>query len=240
MKKGLLVLSFLVLNVFSVFAMVPPAYGRSFLVGNRLISFLPFIIVLVILIILISSNAKGRIRGGTALVLKEFKLNENEDDFLKIVGRASGLLGWILSLFGIEPITSLSCNKKSIKFEKVAIKNGKNTLNVSLASVSGVYSGINKPFALLVFGIIFIFGGLFGSIAFNNFYMFFLALIIGAVFIIFYYLKKTMTFGVYCGGDKPIATICIKKSIIEGQSIDESKYEFAAKALLQAVLNCKK
>ena len=210
-------------------------YGSS----GGLMTFLPFIGILVILFIIIPAIAKGRNRGGPALVLKEFKLNENDDEFLKIVGRASGLLAWIFSLIGIDPITSLSCNKKSLKFEEAAIQNGKNTLNVPLAAVSGVYSGINKPFALLVIGTIFVLGGLIGAISVRSFGIFFVGLIIGAVFIIFYFLKKTMTFGIYCGGDKPIATICLKKSIIEGQNIDESKYDFAADALLQAVLKCK-
>lgn len=44
----------------------------------------------------------------------------------------------------------------------------------------------------------------------------------------------------YCGGDRAIATICMKKSIIEGQNIDETKYELAANTLLQAVLASKK
>ena len=207
--------------------------------GNPILSFLPLIVVLVILVIIIPAIAKGRNRGGAALVLKEFKLDDNEEEFLKIVGRASGLLAWIFSLIGIDPITSLCCNKKALKFEEAAIQNGKNTLNVPLAAISGVCSGINKPFELLVLGFIFVFGGIIGAIASRSFAVFFLGLIIGAVFIVFYYLKKTMSFGVYCGGDKPIATICLKKSIIEGQNIDESKYELAANALLQAVLNCK-
>jgi hypothetical protein len=45
-----------------------------------------------------------------------------------------------------------------------------------------------------------------------------------------------MLFSIYTGGDKPIATIRVKKSIIEGQSIDEHQYEFAAHALNKAVL----
>ena len=216
-------------------------YGYYGYGGASALDFLPLIIIsIIILMIIVPVIVKGGKRGGVALVLKEFKLNENEDEFLKIMGRASGLIGWILSQFGIDPITSLCCNTKSIKFEEASIQKGKNTLNVPLASISGVYSGINKPFVLLVLGIIFIFGGIFGAIASRSFSMFFLGLIIGVVSIVFYYLKKTMIFGIYCGGDRPIATICLKKSIIEGQNIDESKYETAANVLLKAVLDCKK
>jgi hypothetical protein len=61
-------------------------------------------------------------------------------------------------------------------------------------------------------------------------------LIVGAIFLFLYSLKKTIFFSVYNGGDKPIATICIKKSIIEGQNIDEQKNEAAANALNKVVL----
>jgi len=240
MKKCLFVSLFFVLMATSVFAMAAPEGAYGYRAPNPILSFLPFIIIVIIAAIIIPLFGRGGNRGGTALVLKEFKLNENEDEFLKIVGRASGFIGWLLSIFGIDPITSLTCNKKSIKFEVAAIKNGKNTLNVPLASISGVQSGINKPFILLVFGIIFIFGGIFGAIASRSFGMFFIGVIIGVVCIVFYSLKKTMSFGIYCGGDRAVATICMKKSIIEGQSIDEAKYELAANALLQVVLESKK
>ena len=196
--------------------------------------------IVAVFAIIIPAIIAGRNSGGSALVLKEFKLNENEDEFLKIVGRASGLFSWFFSLFGIEPITNLTCCKESLKFERAAIKYGRKTLNVPLASITGVFSGINKPFILLVLGIIFFLSGIIGAIAARSGIIFILGLIVGVVFIIIYVLNKTMTFGVYCGGDKPIAIISLKKSIIEGQSIDEGKYELAAKALLRAVLDCKK
>jgi hypothetical protein len=198
--------------------------------------FLPFIIV-VIFVVFISG-----IKGDPVLVLKEFHLNENEDEFLRITGRASGIFNWILSKFGIDPVTSISCNKEAIKFESAAIRYGKKTLNIPLVAVTGVSSGINKPFGLLVLGVIFILGGILFAI-FSPSYVgggkvaaFFVGLIAGAICLFFYSLKKNMLFSIYNGGDKPIATILVNKSIIEGQSIDELKYESAAHALNKAVL----
>jgi hypothetical protein len=199
-----------------------------------------FAIFSIIVIVIVFGIFIGATRTNPVLVLKEFRFNENEDEFLKIVGRASGILSWVLSLCGIDPITSLNCNRKAIKFEEAAIRYGKKTLSIPLIAVTGVSSGINKPFALLVSGIIFILGGILGAISLpgggEKAGVFFIGLIIGAVFLAQFYLKKTMFFQIYNGGDKPIAAICMKKSIIEGQSIDELKFETAANALNKAVL----
>jgi hypothetical protein len=196
-------------------------------------SSLPIIITVVVVIcgILIGIN-----RGNSVLVLKEFHLNENEDEFLKIAGRASGIFNWIFSKCGIDPVTSLNCNKKAIKFEESAIRYGKKSLNIPLVAITGVSSGINKPFGLFVLGVVFILGGIIGAIFLPKAGVFFIWLIIGVIFLVLYSLKKTMFFSIYNGGDKPIATICMKKSIIEGQKIDELKTEAAANALNKAVL----
>jgi hypothetical protein len=186
----------------------------------------------------------GVSRGRSILVLKEFRLDENEDEFLKIVGRTSGILSWVLSLCGIAPVTSLECNRKAIKFEEAAIRYGKKAVSILLVAVTGVSSGVNKPFGLLVLGIVFILGGIIAAIFLPRYAAggakagaFFIGLIIGVIFLVVYSLKKTMFFSIYNGGDKPIATICMKKSVIEGQSIDEFKSGAAAHELNKAVLD---
>jgi hypothetical protein len=202
-----------------------------------LVTFLPFTIILIILGAIIGTN-----HGGPVLVLKEFRLNENEEEFLKIAGRASGIISWILSLCGIDPVTSLHCNRDTIKFEEAALRYGKKTLSIPLVAITGVSSGINKPFGFLVFGIIFVLGGILGAISLPSYAggskaaVFIIGLIIGAIFLYLYSLKKTVMFSIYNGGDKPIASIRMKKSIIEGQSIDELKFETAANELNKAVL----
>jgi hypothetical protein len=200
--------------------------------------FSQFLPVIIIVIIFLAVFIKG-IKGNPILVLKEFRLNENEDEFLKIAGRASGIFNWILSKFGIDPVTSINCNKEAIKFESAAIRYGKNTLNIPLVAVTGVASGINKPFGLLVLGIIFILTGIILASVLpggGKAGAFLGGLIVGVICLYFYSLKKNMLFSIYTGGDKPIATICVKKSIIEGKSIDELQYEAAAHALNKAVL----
>jgi len=235
MKKFLFLLILGILSVYSVFSMAPPPGEYGYSSPSLLFSFLPFVVIIIILAAVVGKNF-----GNQVLVLIKFNLNENEDEFLRIEGRASGIISWILSLCGINPITNLSCNKQSIKFEEASIRYGKKTVNIPLVAVTGVSSGINKPFGLLVIGVIFVLFGFLGAIASNSFGLFIMGLIIGAIFIAFYALRKTMVFSIYNGGDRPIATIRMKKSIIEGQSIEEQKYESAANSLNKAVLEIHK
>ena len=144
-------------------------YGYGYGGMGSLMSFLPLLVIIFVAVVIIPIFSRGKMRGGVPLVLKEFKLNENEDEFLKISGRTAGLIGWLLSQFGIDPITTLTCNKKSIKFEDASIQNGKSTLNIPLASITAVQSGITKPFVLIVLGCVFIIGGIFGAIALGIF-----------------------------------------------------------------------
>jgi hypothetical protein len=193
-------------------------------------SLLPLLLIIFFIIFF------GRNRKGTpVLVLKEFKLNTEDEEFLSIKGRASGILSWLLSLCGIDPVSSVSCNKQSIRFEEAAIRFGKKTLDIPLIAVTGVETGIRKPFELLVLGVVaVILGIVFLFQSYGN--LFALCLIIAIVFFIAYALKKLMFFSVYHGGDLPAAIIMAKRSIIEGQSVDEAKFLAAVNALNKAVI----
>jgi hypothetical protein len=200
-----------------------------------LMKFLPYIAAAAVVVILLAGFS-GRTKGGTALVLKQFKLNEKENDFLLIEGRTPGFFGWLLSLWGIDPVTILRCNRQSIQFEEASVSYGKNTLNIPLVAITGIFSGVKKPFYLLVLGVLCAVGGIIGSIVLNIVALFIIGAMLGTMFIVFYALRKTMTIGIYNGGDKPAAVISMKKSIIENLSIDELKCEAAAQALKRSVL----
>jgi hypothetical protein len=198
-------------------------------------------IFIIAALVIVFGAFMGVTRGKPVLALKEFSLNEHEDEFLKITGRAPGIFGWVLSSCGFDPVTSLRCNRKLLKFEEAAIRSGKRTLSIPLVAVTGVSAGITKPFGLLVVGILVVLGGIAGAVSLPYYeegakaVAFFMGLIIGAIFIVLYVLNKDMTFQIYSGGDKPIAAICVKKSVIEGQNIDEHKFGAAADALNKAV-----
>jgi len=216
MKKGLFFLSLLLFIVCSVFAMGVPdyGYGRSSAGGGGLIAtFLPFIVIIIIILVAMAIS-KGKRGNSPSLILEEFSLNENEDEFLRIKGRASGLWNWILSLFDKAPMTCLTFNKQLLKYEESNIK-----YNIPLFNITCVSSGMLKSSVLLlIIGILTIF--MYG---------------IGIIFIVVWALnRKTMHFGIYINENAPMVTIKMKRGIID--SIDLNKFENAARILNEIVL----
>jgi len=63
-----------------------------------------------------------------------------------------------------------------------------------------------------------------------------ICLAVAAVCVFLYFITKSILFSVYNGGDHPIAAIYIKRSVIEGVSVDFEKYQKAAALLNKAVL----
>jgi hypothetical protein len=177
------------------------------------------------------------------LVLKRFELNESAEEFLVMEGRKGGLFAWLAALIGLDPTTYLICNREEIKYESSALTTGKQSLRVPLAAITAVSSGIAKPFNLLVKAVIrFIIGLVILILGIANgdpgiFVVFFLLFLVwAAVAVVFYILRKTMSFGIYNGGDKPIAFFTCKPSIIEGQGVNDERYEAAANAIVKAAL----
>jgi hypothetical protein len=196
-------------------------YGRSPLdvfFGGGLLSFLPIVLIAVVLLILLAAS-KGR-KGSPHLILEEFSLNENEDAFLTIKGRAAGFWSWILSLFNKASTTSFVCNKQALKYVSSNIK-----YNIPLVDITCVSSGMLKASVLiLIIGIVFCIG--------------IVTIPIGIIILIVYSLnKKTIHFGIYTGENRPMVTITMKRGIIG--SIDITKFESAVNALNKAVLNTK-
>jgi len=190
---------------------------------SGLLTSLPIAVIVIVLLIVVATALKGK-RGGS-LILEEFNFNENEDEFLKIKGRASGFWNWVLSLSGKAPTTFFTCNKQVLKYEASNIK-----YNIPLANIACVSSGMLKSSVLLlVLGILFIIAGFF------NVRYTFGVLIVGIVLLIVYVLnKKSIYFGIYIGENKPMLTVSMKRGIIG--SIDINRFESAASALNKAVL----
>jgi hypothetical protein len=201
---------------------------------NNLVAIIGIVMAILIIVAIIATKSKkfGGINGiSPVLVLKEFKLNVNEDEFLIIKGRATGFWSWIKSLFGFDQVTSLNCNKQSIKYSS-----GGNTLHIPNVAVTGVSSGISQSMILLVFGIIFILVGIIciiSEMSGGGAYLL-LCLIIGVIFIILSR-KKTMQFSIHTGENFPLVIIRVK-----GSNIDVANCELAASTLNKAVLDISK
>jgi len=214
MKKIILVLALILFSTTLVFSMgAPQGYGRGGPAGGSIITFLPFIgiIILGLIILAVVGNRRGN---NPSLILEEFNFNENEDEFLKINGRASGFWNWILSLFGKAPMTYLTFNKQILKYEDSGIK-----YNIPLLNVTSVSYGIVKSSViLLIIGIILIF--FWG---------------IGIILIIVWALnRKTLYYGIYVSENTPMIKIKMKRGMIN--SLDLNKFESSAKNLTEIVL----
>jgi hypothetical protein len=173
------------------------------------------------------------------LVLKEFKLDENADEFLYIAGRSEGIWAYLLTLIGIDTTTELRCNSKNLLFKTASLRKGQSDISVPNSAVTAVVTGFHKPFQLLVIAAVFFFAGL-GCLSGgkSGAVLLLVCLIVAVVCVVLYYISKSIIFGVYNGGDHPVAAMYVKRSIIEGVSIDFEKYQKAAVLLNKAVLEC--
>jgi len=157
-----------------------------------------------------------------ALVVKELSVNENGPVFVRLVGRRSGLVAWLLALIGIDPTTSLEVFADRIDLSEGSLS-GQVRQAVPLVSVCNLGFGYCKPFVLLVVAVMLLFlslalalqDGAPGVIA-----VLFLLLAAGCV--VAYFLKKTLLIFALSGcGMGPV--ISFKRSVIEGVAVDESQ-----------------
>ncbi|MDR0746669.1 MAG: hypothetical protein LBE89_02125 [Helicobacteraceae bacterium] len=180
------------------------------------------------------------------LVIKEFTVDANAETPIKIVGREAGLISFILTRIGLDPITTFSCGKELIEYRSVGLK-GDIRENVPLRNVSAIVAGLYKPFQLLITSAIFAILGIINFItllfsgeivsAFGTLLIF---AIVAAVFAFLYYIGKWMIFAVRSGGDTLNCAMRIKRSIIEGVDVDMAKFLEAADILSAIVLKSKK
>lgn len=153
-----------------------------------------------------------------ALVIKSWKVDESAADgnLVKIVGREPGLISWLLSLVGIDATTTFVVTSEKIIYEQGSWQ-GQTKMIVPLRVVTRSYYGYTKPWkeslaiavvASFVLTALTGFGGIFGPIA----------------GIVYYFLNKNISFG-FVEMSAWSAGISFKRSVIEGQNIDEKQAE---------------
>jgi len=203
--------------------------------GSAVLAVLGGLAALVVIVVIVVAILKRK--GGsssacsTALILTEFSFNENEDEFLKIKGRASGFWSWVLSLFSKVSITSFICNKRVLKYEVSKIK-----YNIPLVKITCVSSGMlyKSSIILFILGLVLFILGIVSAIG-RLFPLVLLFILVGIVlFVCSLKKRKTIHFGINIGENKPMITIAMKKGIID--RIDNEKFEAAANLLNRFVL----
>jgi hypothetical protein len=144
------------------------------------------------------------------LVIKSWHVVEKPKDgiYVRITARAPGLVSWALSLLGVDATTTFTVLEDQILYESGSWS-GHTTVAVALNSITRGYYGYEKPWkeALIIGGILLpVFG---------------LGLIVGPLY---YFLNKNMQLG-FVEKSGRVSTISFKRSIIEGQTIDENSVQ---------------
>jgi len=130
-----------------------------------------------------------------------------------------------------------------VKFETVSVRYGKKRVNVPNNAITGIETGWRKPFYLLVTAIVILFGSLsafFSSYSRDSGTIIVVGIILSIICLVFYFLNKTLFFGITNAESNKTVWMEVKRSVIENVPIDLDKFEEAATVLNEAVLNCRK
>ncbi len=144
-----------------------------------------------------------------ALVIKKWYASEtpnHDGNYVHIVGREAGLFSWLLSVFKIDPITEIEVKEDIIKFTASSLA-GKEKRIIPLRSITSAFYGYKKPWQMAV------------ALTLLLFPVFFIGLIVGPVY---YMLNKSLTVAVVESSSWSGA-ISFKRSVIEGQNINEEQ-----------------
>ena len=186
------------------------------------------VIIGVIILSFAGVTLRRRIGGipiaGPNLVLRKFNVKEEAPDnvFVEIVGRASGLTGWLLTVIGFDAETTLKVSDKDISFRSSSLF-GQTHQVAPLPSIASTHCGYSKPLGYLIVGIIFVVGGIFSGLAQRgDGGILFILLIIGVIFLIAYWLSKKMTITLDTSGGMRMG-LSFKRSVIENVPVDIEK-----------------
>ena len=184
-------------------------------------------------------------------VLKQWKVDVNpvddEDHFVVIHGRHSGLITWFLNLMYIAASTSLLVSSSRLEFRQSSITGEEHVL-IPLEKLSSSFWGYRKPWAqalgvfilcacllnALVTAVRFSTGISEGTVVLS---MSIGVLVCAVLAIIYYYLNQTYVWGVTeISGH--VRQILFKRSVIEGQVITQTSAAYASQ-VIQALIEAK-
>ena len=144
-----------------------------------------------------------------SLVIKKWYASDNANengDFVHLVGREAGLLSWLLSVFKIDPTSEIEIKDNLIKFTSSSLA-GQEKRIIPLNSITSAYYGYEKPWKMALVLTVLLMPA------------FFIGLIVGPLY---YFLNKNLTVGVVEASGW-VGSFSFKKSIIEGQNINEEE-----------------
>ncbi len=189
--------------------------------------------------------------GPAALATKEFTVHPQGSAgglYVRIVGRKSGLLAWLLSLLRIDSTTVFEVYQDRIVFKSANLSGATNT-TIPLASVCLTASGFFKPVLYIVVAMsigipsaLGLFFSLLAGMATRSSdvmstlgCMHLFALGFCAVLVWLYFLRKTLLVSIQAHSGTLIA-IAFKRSVMEGVSVEEEDAERVISLVNQLLL----
>ena len=149
-----------------------------------------------------------------AFVIKSWSASDQPDgdgNYVNINGRAGGLVSWMLNLLDISPTVHMTVRADKIIFQKGSLEGSLHFLT-PLENTCSMFYALKRPLKEAV-----ILGIVLGAATFFTFG------ILGiAIAILYYVLNKTLTIGFTDTGGR-VSEIPFKRSVIEGQAIDEAE-----------------
>lgn len=165
-----------------------------------------------------------------SLVIKSWHADLKSDEkgvHVTITGRRSGLIGLLLSLMGIDPITKVVVNQERLEFSWASLS-GIEYRVIPLVNICSTYYGFRKPWTeaiVLWLSIIAV-----SYVSMNELWdvnaaesllgMGWVALIGAVIGIVYYILNRKMTLG-FVESSGHVNAIAFKPSIIENVQVDE-------------------
>ncbi|MEI6178984.1 MAG: hypothetical protein WCS43_18980 [Verrucomicrobiota bacterium] len=169
------------------------------------------------------SAASGQVSG--TLVIKAWKANNQpvdaEGNYVSITGRQGGLIAWVLSVLGVDPITTFKVSPERVEISRASLS-GTDFIMIPILSVCSTHYGYYNPWkpALAVFVVFASMSIAFSEVSgFGAFILFLVGL--GLAFLIFV-LGRALTVGIveHSGVRHGIR---FKRSVIEGVDINQAQ-----------------
>jgi hypothetical protein len=206
------------------------------------IGVLELIVLAVVVLVLVGRGLARRGGGGIlisgpTLVLRRFKIDETStaNVLVDIVGRASGITAWLLTVMGFDAETSLKVTDKEVSFRSSSLF-GQTHQVVPLPSVSSTHCGYSKPIGYLIVGAIFLIGGILSGLGESGGGTVILSgLVIGGILLIAYYLSKKIVISIETSGGMVLG-LSFKQSVIENVSVDMEQALKAIRIVNQKVI----
>ena len=159
--------------------------------------------------------------GKSALVLREKEINPEGPLYVRLVGRKSGFVAWLLTLIGINTTTTLEVYQDRIEYSYGSLS-GRMLEMIPLSKVSNLMCGRFKPVILFLFAVIAFISGIFTAASGAGAKGFFMGLIIAAGFMVAYFLRKTILLAVVPNSASACAVL-FKRSLIENHNISDEE-----------------